>query len=72
LLGSNERPNLIALEPSAGKVAKVLILIFGAREAEINKQFGDSILCHSGHANGSANAIAFNETPDDLYPFRVV
>lgn len=56
-----ERPDFVALNFCARKIAESLVLIFGACLPDPSKQFRYGVLCNARHADGGANRISLND-----------
>jgi len=61
LLGSNEGPYLVGLNPLASEVAEGAILIARASAAQVAKKFVNRVAGNPGHSADSADAVSFNE-----------
>ena len=72
LLGSDEGPNLIALNPLAGQIYQGPVEVFRTGRAKFNQQFRNRVLRNSGHADRRANRVAFHQSRYDLRPLCVV
>jgi hypothetical protein len=68
-LGIAKAPNLIALNPLAGEIAKNAILIIRAFAPKIDKQFHDGRAMHARHAGDGAEGITLDQRGDNLLPF---
>ena len=71
VFGINERPDFIALNPFAIKIAESFVLILGTRRAELNQKFLNRRAMNARHADSGAERIAFNQTGNhpDLFFF---
>ena len=66
LLRGQERPYLIALNPLARKIYEVIVHVFHALRAKLNKQLSNSVFGYSGHADRGANRVTFNQCSNYL------
>lgn len=68
LLHADEAPYLVALEPLARQVNKVLLLIGEAGRAHFFEKLDYGVLRRSSHAHRSTNGVALNQSGEDGYP----
>src|SRR5437879_2249701 len=69
-LGMAKRPYLVALNPPAGKVTQVFVLISGCHNADILEELEDGTFRYSCHAAGATDRKAFDQRrhdPDTLF-----
>jgi len=64
-LGVAERPNFVALDALARKIAKRVALIFRARHANPREKFDDGIFRNARHSHRGANRIPFDQGRDN-------
>ena len=62
VIGINERPNFIALNPFAIQVAKNFVLIRGAGRAKLHQQLLNRRAMDARHADSGAERVALNQT----------
>jgi hypothetical protein len=64
--GVRERPNFVALDLLASKIAKNAVLIFRTGATKIAEKFNDSVFGYAGHSHGSADAVALDQARNNL------
>jgi hypothetical protein len=67
ILGSDERPYLVALNALARQVHQSLIRVLSASRAEFYQQLGNRVFGNTGHAYRRTNRIAFHQRANHLY-----
>jgi hypothetical protein len=66
VLGIAEGPHFITLDTAAGEIGQAEILEVSTGTTKICEQIENRMLCHTGHAFGATDGIAFDEGSDDL------
>lgn len=69
LLGANEGPNLVALEPLAREIAEGVVLEGGTGGAEVHQQLLDRGPVNTGHPGCGTEAVPFHQTGNDPHTF---
>ena len=68
-LGTDEAPNLVALDAFARQIHQRLALVLRARAAQVGQQFKDRRAVRASHPHGGAEAVAFHQTCHDPFTF---
>lgn len=66
LLGIDEAPNFVGLNPLARQVHQRIVQVFGTGSAKLYEKFYNRILGNTGHANRRTNRIAFDQRANHL------
>lgn len=66
LLGIAKAPNLVALNPLAGQITQVGVLVRRTRLAYVGQEFEDGRLGHAHHALGGPNGVPLHQGANDL------
>src|SRR6266511_2372437 len=61
LLGVNERPNLVALNPLARQVAHAAVLLNGADRPQVYEELDDRVLGYARHLAGGTKRVALDK-----------
>src|SRR5215211_9370873 len=65
-LSVNKRPDFVALDSPAGKIAENLVLVFRAGATKIAQQFHNRCAVDSGHPRDSTKGVSLDQSGDYL------
>ena len=70
LLLTDVGPNLVNLDPAAGKLAHSLVHELRAAVTYFDEKAADRVAMRTGHPLGAADRITLDQAVDDLNPAR--